>query len=559
MTPPREPNMKIGFLLCGWLIALIMLAPWAYVHTQAMVNGNVAWLLIAAGRMIEGQPLVQAIYETNPPLTILLYAPHILVMKTFGLPPEIGPLLVTLAMLLLSLIASAATLNRFHGLNHAERTTFLLAQTAALTSVSAIYFMDREHLMLMALIPFFLAQIALTEKIALPRALLWPIMICGTIAVLIKPQYGLIPAALLLHRLIAHRTLRVLKNPDFLALAIGTILYLSIIILAFRDYTAIILPDVLDYYLGSSDKANTLRLFQPHFVAYLALLFLELFMEDLEKPKKRLLIAFYACAVLSLVPLLVQMKGFYNHLLPAFGIFIIALSLTIIFRLQRWMGKRANILLFLTPLAIFGAVGLLIKPAWNYPKGYEIAKMPVARFLDENCPKPCTFFAFHGDIEIMNPTSFYTGHTHGTRFPSYWFLPRMLQQMAAHESGEPAKISLEKLAQDREKYARFAAEDLENFKPSIVLIGTKIDILGKGVFFNYVDFFSANETFRKTFSENYEKTGTFEFDRAEYFRGTSLSQTLILTYDVYTRKTPDQGETSSPAEDGLKTNSQDPM
>lgn len=543
----------------AWLIALMMLAPWAYVHTQAMVNGNVAWLLIAAGRMIDGQPLVQAIYETNPPLSILLYAPHMLATKTLGLPPEIGPMLVTLNMLLLSLIASAKILARFESLNGAERTTFLLAQTAALTSLSAIYFMDREHLMLMALIPFFLAQIALTEKIRLPRPLLWPVVILGTIAILVKPQYGLIPAVLLLHRLIAHRTLRILKDPDFLALSIGTALYAAIVFLFFGDYISIILPDVIDYYLGSSDKANTFRLLMWHFPAYLALLFLELFMEDLEKPKRRLLITLYTCALLCLIPLLIQMKGFYNHLLPAFGIFIIALSMTVMFRLQRWLGKRAALALLLAPVIIFGAVTLRIKPAWNYPKGYEMAKMPVARFLDENCTKPCTFFAFHGDIEIMNPTSFYTGYTHGTRYPSYWFLPGMLRALEAHENGEPAKISAEKLTEDKSKYARFAAEDLKNFNPSIILIGTKIDILGQGEFFDYVEFFSVDETFRKTFSENYEKTATFEFDRAEYFRGTSLSQTLILTYDVYTRKTPDQGEASSPEDDGLKTNSHDPM
>lgn len=542
-----------------WLIALIMLAPWAYVHTQAMINGNVAWLLTAADRMIEGQPLVQAIYETNPPLTILLYVPHILVMKTFGLPPEIGPLLVTLTMLLLSLIASGKILARFECLNSAERTTFLLAQTAALTSLSAIYFMDREHLMLMALIPFFLAQIALTEKIPLPRALLWPIMICGAIAVLIKPQYGLIPAALLLQRLIAHRTLRILKDPDFLALSIGTVLYAAIVFIFFGDYISIILPDVVDYYLGSSDKANTLRLFQPHFVAYLAFLFLELFMEDLKKPQKRLLVALYVCAVLSLVPLLVQMKGFYNHLMPAFGIFIIALSITIMFRLQRWMGKRAIITLLLAPVAIFGAVGLLIKPAWNFPKGYEIRKMPVARFLDENCPKPCTFFAFHGDLEIMNPTAFYSGYTHGSRYPSYWFLPRLLKQMDTHKNSGPISLSIEKLTAAKERFSLFAAEDLDYFKPQVLLIGTNIDIMGKGEFLNFVDFFSSNERFKAIFEKNYEKSGTFEFDRAEYFRGTSLNQSLILTYDVYKLKNRTQGEEESESDAGLKTNNQDPM
>lgn len=518
------------------LTALLALSPWLYVHTQAMVNGNVAWLLIAAGRMLDGLSMAQSIYETNPPMSILFYTPHVLAMRFFHLPPEIGPPLVTALMLLLSLLASAKILKGFEYLNALERNAVLIAQTVALTSLSAIYFMDREHLMLMALIPFLLSQLALTEKRPPPPALLWPVMIAGAFAVLVKPHYGLLPAALILHRLIAHRNLNLLRQPDFAILAIATLAYIALIALAFRDYLEIILPDVLDYYAGQSNKAQTFRLFKPHVSVYLILLFAELLLNDLDKPKKRLLIVLYACALLALVPLLVQMKGFYNHLLPAFGFGVIAISLSAVFRLERLLGKRTTLLTVLVPLMIVGIPYLLVKPAWKYPGGYEIAHMPVARFLNENCPQPCSFFAFHGDIETMNPTSFYTGYTHGTRFPSYWMLPRLLWEMEKLENGGTSSSAPGKLEETKQKYALFAAQDLENFKPKILLIGTNIDILGKGEFFDYVAFFSANETFRKTLAENYEKTDTFEFDRAEYFRGTSLGQTFILSYDVYRRK-----------------------
>ena len=543
-----------------WLVALLMLSPWLYVQSQAMLNGNVTWLLIAADRMIHGAGMAQSIYETNPPLSILLYAPHILVMNTLNLPPEIGPLTLTLTFILLSLTASSRILATFEYLNPLERHTLLIAQTAGLTYMSAIYFMDREHLMLMAMVPFLLAQIALTQEKKLKPALLWPVLILGAIAILVKPQYGLLPAALLLHRMIAQNTLRIFKDPDFVALSTMTVLYIAFVILVFPDYLNTIFPDVLDYYLGSADKAQTLRLFKPHLIMYLVVLLFEVFMTDLEKPKKRLLVTLHSCALLALIPLLVQMKGFYNHLLPAFALFVIALSLTVVFRLERYVfrNKAAKILPVLVPAAILGLVALKVKPAWNYPKGYEVRTLPVAKFLNENCPRPCTFFAFHSDIETMNPTAFYTGYTHGTRFPSYWFMPRMLWQMHLVEKGEPAALSPEKLEKDRQRFGLYAAQDLQNFKPDLLLIGTSIDILGQGDFLDYVDFFGASETFRETLAQHYEKTGTFEFDRAEYFRGTSLSRSLILTYDVYKRKNQESsGTPSSPAD--LKTNNADPM
>lgn len=547
-TPPKiSMRTNTLALILFWASAFAALSPWLYVQSQAMLNGNVTWLLIAAERMLDGQTMSLSIYETNPPLSILLYAPHILFMKIASLPPEVGPLILTATMIFLSILASAVILRRYEYLNTLERHTILVAQTATLTYLSAIYFMDREHLMLIAMIPFLLAQIGLTDKIFIPRRILWPVLIAGTFTILVKPQYGILPAALLLHRLIVHKTWKIALHPDFITLATGTLLYAAAILIFFSDYLNIILPDVLEYYIGSSDKFQTLRLFKIHFIMYIALFLFDLLTTDLDKSKKRLLLILELCALLALIPLLVQMKGYYNHLLPAFGLFIISLALSVLFRLERWVFKQksAAILYMIAPIAVLCLTGLKIKPAWNYPKGHEIRSLPVARYLSENCSSPCTFFAFHGDIETINPTAFYTGHTHGTRFPSYWYLPGMLSQIK-HEASSPNSKENEKLQEDRVRYGRFAAEDLKNFSPDLLLIGTNIDIMGQGEFFDYVDFFSINDDFKKTLSENYIKTGTFNFDRAEYFRGTSLSQTFILTYDVYKRKDQGGGVPSSP-------------
>ncbi len=519
-----------------WTLALAVLSPWLYYQSQAMLNGNVSWLLIAADRMINGQSMAESIYETNPPLSILIYIPHIIFSRLFNLDVPTGAAILTVIMIILSLIATREILKSFDFLNRGESEALLFGTLASLTIITTIYFLDREHLMLTALIPFILCQYALTKNLKIKKMILHLCLFFGSIALLVKPHYGLLPALFFLHRAVVQRRTSVCFDPDFIALFLTTLGYLALLWFAYQDYLQIIFPDVVDFYLVGNDKAQTLGLFKPHFSAYLAFLCLEFFLEDLDRKKRNLVLFLYCCALLSLIPLLIQMKGFYNHLLPAFSFFIMGVSLTLTFRLEKYLNIRQGVRRAISPFLILGLALIVIKPAWNYPKADEIKKMPVARFLDKNCPKPCTFFAFHGDIETINPTALYTGYTHGTRFPSYWFLPQLLRQTELLSQNKSKAYPEAKLLRTIEKYSLMAAEDLETYKPDILLIGTNIDIFGNGKNMNYVEYFSQNSVFKKSFFENYENTGKFQFDRAEYFRGTSLDRSLILTYDVYKRK-----------------------
>lgn len=519
--------------LSGIGIAIFLLLPWASVQIQAMLNGNVTWLMIAAQRMIEGQSLSLSIYETNPPLSIILYMPYVLFAKLSGIPVEYACFFFTLILIFLSSMLVNAILRHFEFLSPLEQKSILYGYFTSLTIITTIYFMDREHIMMMALVPFILCQYAFNEKIVLPQKIIFPALFFGTIAILVKPHYGLLPAIFILFRLINQKRLSVLKDPDFVFLVLGTLIYLAIIYIFFYDYVKTVLPDVIDLYLSGHDYPMTLRLFKPNFFAYTALFVGEALMEDLDKRKKRFIVFLYLCALLCLVPLLVQMKGFYNHLIPAFGFFILGISLSVISRLQK-VSKINLILHLFLPILIIGTAQTAIPPSKDYPKAAEMKQMPVAQFLNQRCLKPCVFFALHGDIETINPTAFYTGYIHGTRFPSYWFLPQLIRQLKAYKNHQPTQLPLKRLLEIKDKYSKIAGEDLDNYKPSILIVGTNIDVLGDGEFFDYVNFFSENAVFRNALAK-YKKTDTYSFDRAEYFRGTSMSQSLILHYDVYER------------------------
>jgi hypothetical protein len=519
-----------------WGLAFVILAPWLIVQGQAMLNGNVSWLLIAAERMATGQSQFETIYETNPPLSIIIYIPHILFSYLFRLDIPTGATALTSILIILSSITTLSILKNFNFLTKNDQNSLFFGTLSSITIITAIYFMDREHLMMLVLIPFILCQFALTYGIAVPKRLLWPVLALASVMLLVKPHYVILPAVFFCHRMYVQRKLNIIFDPDFIALLTGGVIYALVLVVFYQDYLNIILPDVLNYYLPMKDKYQTLRFFKAHFSAYIAFLCLELFMEDLEKPKKRLVIYLYICALLSLIPLLVQLKGFYNHLMPAFGFFVMGLSLTISFRAEKYMKICPPTIRNVLPVLTLLLSILVIRPSWNYPKGTEVSNMTLARYLDEQCSQPCSFFIFHGDIEIVNPTALYKNYTHASRFPSYWFIPTLLQRVekAAKDNN---KSSSEHLKKEIIRFSSYVEQDLKKYRPSLLLIGTNIDVFGNGRFFDYVTFFSVNNNFKREFQDNYSKTGTFEFDRAEYFRGTSLAQSYKLKYDVYVRNT----------------------
>ena len=515
-----------------FLVAILCVAvPCVLIQGQYLVNGNISWLLMAADRLLQGQSLSEHIYETNPPLSIMAYVPHVLFSKMTGLPLPVASFYVTSLFVTISVLTVHKMIGYFHHLTSTQRLSFTACYLLSVTLITTVFYSDREHLILLGLIPFVLCQFALMERIQLPRILTYGVCFIGALCVLIKPHYGLLPTVFLFSRMFQHRQLNFFKQPDFTTLALMTSLYMAVIILLFTDYITIILPDVITLYANSGgDLVSILNASQIHMLAYLSFFLFEVFREDLKQEQKRLVIFIYCCCLLSLIPYYVQMKGFYNHLVPAYAFFMIGLSMSIMFRTADIIKKFSALQIIIPFFCLFSIANALSPLNVEFPKSKDIPTLPVAKFLEENCEQPCRFFAFHGDIEIINPTAVYMGYVHATRFPSLWFLPQTLKGLRS-ENDEEVKHAL----MLKEKYTAFVAEDLAFYKPSILLIasGLSIDILNT---FNFMSFFGGNEKLKKIINEDYEKLEMFEYDRMVYFRGTTLEYPYTLRYDVYKRK-----------------------
>lgn len=80
----------------AWSVAAVALALAAMVFQAAMpTKDDISWLIINAQALIDGKELYKDIIETNPPLSVLLYVPAVLIEYLTGLRAELASIVLT--------------------------------------------------------------------------------------------------------------------------------------------------------------------------------------------------------------------------------------------------------------------------------------------------------------------------------------------------------------------------------------------------------------------------------------------------------------------------------
>jgi hypothetical protein len=155
---------------------------------------DVTWLQIAAERAMHGQRLYTQVLEVNPPLSVFIYAPALLLAGWLDVPPEAVTAGLCVLAAVVSLGLSGAILRPLIG-NDLRRGWRLAAAGAFVLGVMpAAAFGQREHLAVIALLPF----VSTTVVRAAGRPPPW-LMAVGAglglgVAVALKPHFAAIAA-----------------------------------------------------------------------------------------------------------------------------------------------------------------------------------------------------------------------------------------------------------------------------------------------------------------------------------------------------------------------------
>lgn len=524
---PRDGAIPFSghLTLIFWVVFAVLLLPWGWIQAQQATHSDLLWLSEAFTRLMEGYKVSEFIYETNPPLNIFTYAAPVLLGKFTGIPVHYALFLYTSGLILLSASAANAILKCWPFLQKRDILITLAFMIIVNTILTGGQYGERDQYTGLALIPFTLMQLAITYRLPYPKALKWPVFLAGAVFILLKPHHGLIPTLLLAHRMIVQRRWTIFKDADFLSLAVMTLLYIGITWLFFPDFISIILPDVVDLYLGMQNMHSTTTFSLIIMYSIMVIAFFP-FMITMDQRQRNLILFFLAGAVISIIPFYVQGMSFKYHLFPAFTFIACGAGITFQGLISRFLKGNAG--LFCTLLLSFSFCYYLKPVNPDFPKHSDYAHLPLTKMIAPCIGQPeCTFFMFHANMGIVHETAHYSGVRHASRFAALWFLPTLL------EREKNPSLSSEKTENLRRKYSAMIADDLRLQKPAFAIIARDIEI--KEHPFNFVEYFSAYKPFEKEW-QNYQKTDSLKLRYSDYFKNSEYDNGKEIEYDVYKRK-----------------------
>ena len=301
-------------------MALIVVAAVALQIHLGTVD-DVSWLITAGERTLNGQTPYRDFIEVNPPASILLYLPAIVVARLIGASPELIVAAFGFAGAAASLALCGAILARARLIDALGPVGASVA-LAALTLLPAHVFDERDMIAAVAALPFLaLAAARASGARAAPGHVLLAGLGAGIMAA-IKPPYAL--AALALAPYLAARIgLRgLMTSLEFYVAAAVGLVYALVTLALFPAYISDILPLARAVYLPVREPALALML-NTGVILWLALLLAsaQIAAGNFAAP----LFAIPALASLGAVAsFIVQGKGWSYHIYPALAFAVIA-------------------------------------------------------------------------------------------------------------------------------------------------------------------------------------------------------------------------------------------
>lgn len=171
-------------------IANLVLATAFILAVSRSANADVSWLLTVGERWLGGERLYIDVIEVNPPASVLIYMPAILLARLLGCPSEVAVVALTVAGCAASLGLCTAILRRT-GLGGDRGRLKVCGALALVSIIPTGTFAEREHAALLAALPWLAVLAARSEGRVPSLATAVLAGFGGGIALAIKPMFAL--------------------------------------------------------------------------------------------------------------------------------------------------------------------------------------------------------------------------------------------------------------------------------------------------------------------------------------------------------------------------------
>jgi hypothetical protein len=508
------PRAAIGISAWGiavrsnWFVALslLLVAVGTLPQLLAPPGVDVSWYLYASGRILEGDRLYEDLIELNPPLIVWLNVPVAWVAHQTGWP---AALLYRCFIVLLAVGSFLLTRMAFRRLREPStppgRRLFLLLVAFTLLALAAGDFGQREHLMLILVLPYLFVAAARLEGVPVSFVFASLVGVLAGIGVALKPYFLLVPLLVELGRLPIR--LRATARPETIAVGLVAIGYLAAVQLWAPSYWPLMtkLGTVYRQFVNVPLLATAL-VGEGAGVA-LSALFSSVALRH--RKKKCALAGVLLLATIGLyASAVLQQKGWRYHFYPsiATGLLLLALlsmrtrepALSVAGRV--YQAVAVALILYLPGRLVTSAalqlVSLRAGPSAGNPDYQSLVNV-----VRREAPAG-SLLALSSNLGAGFPLVLETGTRWASRLPSLWVLGALYHEDLASAQPLVYRSPGEKGALER-FVTQLVIEDLERGPPDLLMVERPApDRWEWGVRrFDYIRYFSQEPRFQTLFSQ----------------------------------------------------------
>jgi len=509
-------------LACGGLVIFASLLSQFIFH---LLGHDQCSYLVEAQRFLSGAEIYGPhLSETNPPMIIWFSALPVLFAHWMHGSPILSLKLLVIAMIFGSVAWCFKILRRNQAIaNPVAAALFACATLTIEFSIGAYDFGQREHLLLILLLPYLLAaatgavsRLSFAERCALGVA--------AGIAIWFKPQDILVLIGLELFLSLRARNLRRALTPEFLALVLTSSLILLLVCVLTPRYFKDIFPLLFDTYWAIGSM-NTLPLALSRHGYLLCLLAMSvaciLLRRSLRDPGTS--IALLIGSFAAFIAFAIQHTGWKYHCYPHHALLLLAFSYLLVDLFHPAIDRfTSNPNLIRRTVLVSSAVSAIMLCAIAiHPRLARFAHMPpdsaeLDLFFDQYKPST-TVYVFSTNVIAMS-TVYNHGLNWGSRFAHLWMLPAIIQNELG-PTGPPApfkRLPPQTVARLAALQRTESAEDLNYWQPSVVLVQhctlKQSCLFIEGKDFNMLSWFLQSPQFAAAWSHYQQQPGLEEFD-----------------------------------------------
>ncbi|MDH5722076.1 MAG: hypothetical protein OEY94_01980 [Alphaproteobacteria bacterium] len=527
-TAQSESNF---YTISALVIIFVSTALWINIYLNIHMDTDTGWLLQCLERFLSGGNYSTDFYETNPPLSFLIYLPAYPLYITGLVHAKTAILLVFLSYIFIANILLYYLLRQIP-LNKMQAISLVACLVISQTWMSGVNFGSKDHLIYICLLPYCIYQVLILQGQTVHKPTTTLVSLLAGLALCIKPHYAIIPALFAVQRLVRNKSLyKTMLSRDFIIIALVIFAFALFYALRFPDFFTIILSDLREIYSNESrfDITNYLSFLS---LPFMALLCFGLLPDDNES-YNRLKPVIYNLALLSFVlfvPFAVQGKGFEYQAIPFIGTGLIVLLFSLFCLLTYHIKQPLLVLTLIFSLSISLLTKLNTGKNKDLMNSEEFVSLPYHQKLEEYAwNNVYASYEFHSLVLAL---PYYTDLKNGSRFGQLWPISGLSQKLQQNHLPEKERL---KVQEKMRHYISMLAQDIDRYKPSVISIPQYYDPENNGPSKKYLDFLLSNPEFKEKM-RSYDFVERVDFDKSLIVVGIKEEKDKILSFDLFQRR-----------------------